>query len=110
MRFRSMAAPPRAGRPTRRGAAVNTRRRLMAIAALACGAALLAAAFGCGSDSGGSSSGGSIRGQTITVMVPYDMPQKLLDQFTAQTGVKVNYVKLGWDATHTKLVTANAAH
>jgi multiple sugar transport system substrate-binding protein len=89
---------------------VNTRRRLMAIAALACGAALLAAACGGGSDSGGSSSGGSIRGQTITVMVPYDMPQKLLDQFTAQTGVKVNYVKLGWDATHTKLVTANAAH
>ena len=89
---------------------MNTRRRLMAIAALACGAALLVAACGGGSGSGGTSSGGSIRGQTITVMVPYDMPQKLLNQFTAQTGVKVNYVKLGWDATHTKLVTANAAH
>jgi multiple sugar transport system substrate-binding protein len=89
---------------------VNQRRRVMAIGALACGAALLVAACGGGSSSGGASSGGSIRGQTITVMVPYDMPQKLLNQFTAQTGVKVNYVKLGWDATHTKLVTANAAH
>ncbi|HEX5556024.1 MAG TPA: extracellular solute-binding protein [Gaiellales bacterium] len=89
---------------------MNQRQRLMAIGALACGAALLVAACGGGSSSGGASSGGSIRGQTITVMVPYDMPQRLLNQFTAQTGVKVNYVKLGWDATHTKLVTANAAH
>jgi multiple sugar transport system substrate-binding protein len=38
------------------------------------------------------------------------MPQKLLDQFTAQTGVKVNYVRTGWDATHNKLVVANTAN
>ena len=90
---------------------MNQRRRLMTIAAVVCGASLLAAACGGGSSSssGAGGSSESIRGQTITVMVPYDMPQKLLNEFTAQTGVKVNYVKLGWDATHTKLVTANAA-
>ncbi len=84
-------------------------RRLIAIAALVLGASLLAASCGGSSSSGGASSGGSIKGQTITVMVPYAMPQKLLDEFTAQTGVKVNYQRLGWDATHNKLVVANTA-
>ena len=78
-------------------------------------AAALAVAAGCGSSgsSGGSSSSPSssesIRGQTITVLVPYKMPQNLLNEFTAQTGVKVNYVQTGWDATHTKLIVANTA-
>ena len=51
------------------------------------------------SSSGGGGSSESIQGQTITVLVPYEMPQKLLDQFTAETGVKVNYVghRLGRD-------------
>ena len=37
------------------------------------------------SSSGGSNGGSSesIRGQTITVLVPYNMPQRLLNQFTA---------------------------
>jgi multiple sugar transport system substrate-binding protein len=74
-------------------------------------AALGLAAASCGGSSSGSSGGssGSIRGQTITVLVPYVMPQKLLNQFTAQTGVKVNYVRTGWDATHNKLIVANTA-
>ncbi|HEY7258028.1 MAG TPA: hypothetical protein VH459_03115, partial [Gaiellales bacterium] len=71
---------------------------------LATAALTLAAACG-GSDSGSSGGAGgasseSIRGQTITVLVPYLMPQSLLDKFTAETGVKVNYVRTGWDATH----------
>ena len=57
--------------------------------------------------SGGSSE--DIKGQTITVLVPYRMPKNLLDQFTAETGVKVNYVVTGWDATHNKLLVANEA-
>ena len=73
----------------------------------------LAAACG-GSDSNSGDTGGggateSIRGQTITVLVPYAMPQSLLDKFTAETGVKVNYVRTGWDATHNKLLVANQA-
>src|SRR5690349_16311322 len=80
---------------------------------LATAALTLAAACG-GSDSGSSGGAGgasseSIRGQTITVLVPYAMPQSLLDRFTAQTGVKVNYVRTGWDATHNKLLVANQA-
>ena len=75
--------------------------------------ALAAAACGSGSSSSSSSGGGGssedIKGQTITVLVPYKMPQKLLDQFTAETGVKVNYVVTGWDATHNKLLVANEA-
>src|SRR5438445_7860174 len=67
--------------------------------------ALLAA---CGGSSSKSKS--SIKGQTITVYIPYKIPQKLLNQFTAETGVKVNYVVTGWDATHSKLVVANTAH
>ena len=52
----------------------------------------------------------SIRGQTITVLVPYKIPQEVIDSFTKATGVKVNYVVTGWDATHSKLVVANTAH
>src|SRR5690242_15454017 len=37
------------------------------------------------------------------------MPQSLLNKFTAETGVKVNYVVTGWDATHSKLIVANTA-
>jgi multiple sugar transport system substrate-binding protein len=90
---------------------VNGRRRAAILVAAALGLASLAASCG-GSSGGGSSSGGSsesIRGQTITVMVPYVMPQSLLDEFTAQTGVKVTYVRTGWDATHARLLVANEA-
>jgi multiple sugar transport system substrate-binding protein len=73
--------------------------------------ALVVAACGGGSSTGGSSSsaGESIKGQEITVLVPYKVPKALLDKFTAESGVKVNYVVTGWDATHSKLVVANAA-
>jgi multiple sugar transport system substrate-binding protein len=73
--------------------------------------ALLVAACGGGSSTGGGtpSTGGSIKGQTITVLVPYKVPKALLDKFTAESGVKVNYVVTGWDATHSKLVVANTA-
>ena len=90
---------------------MNGRRRAAILLAAALGLASVAASCG-GSSGGGSSSGGSsesIRGQSITVMVPYVMPQKLLDEFTAQTGVKVTYVRTGWDATHNKLLVANEA-
>jgi multiple sugar transport system substrate-binding protein len=90
---------------------VNRRLRWTVISAMATAAALFAASCGGSSSSSGSSaSSESIRGQTITVLVPYAMPQKLLSQFTAETGVKVNYVVTGWDATHNKLLVANEAN
>jgi multiple sugar transport system substrate-binding protein len=90
---------------------VNGRRRLIGLAALVLSASLLAASCGGGSSSssGGGGSSESIRGQTITVLVPYKMPQSLLNKFTAETGVKVNYVVTGWDQTHNKLLVANEA-
>jgi multiple sugar transport system substrate-binding protein len=50
-----------------------------------------------------------IKGQTINVLVPYRIPPAVISSFTKATGVKVNYVVTGWDATHTKLVVANTA-
>jgi len=90
---------------------VNRRLRWTLISAMAIAATLFAASCGGSSSSSGSSaSSESIMGQTITVLVPYAMPQKLLNQFTAETGVKVNYVVTGWDATHNKLLVANEAN
>jgi multiple sugar transport system substrate-binding protein len=90
-----------------------TRLQRLTITTLFALIALAVASCGGGSSSGDSGASGgsseSIKGQTITVMVPYVMPQKLLDQFTAETGVKVDYVRTGWDATHNKLLVANEA-
>jgi multiple sugar transport system substrate-binding protein len=83
-------------------------RRMAAVAAMAILAALAVA--------GGSTAGArdtraheNIRGQTITVLVPYRIPAEVIKAFTKATGVKVNYVVTGWDATHSKLVVANTA-
>jgi multiple sugar transport system substrate-binding protein len=75
----------------------------LAIAAAACGSSS-------SSDSSAATDTGSIRGQTINVLVPYKIPQDVIDSFTKATGVKVNYTVTGWDATHSKLVVANTAN
>jgi multiple sugar transport system substrate-binding protein len=81
------------------------------VAALAA-VAILAA---CGGSSGGGKTSlsapgkASIKGQTITVLLPYPIPKALIAQFTAKTGVKVNYTVTGWDALHSKLIVANTA-
>ena len=77
-------------------------------------ATLVVTVTACGGSSSSSSStintSSSIKGQTITVLVPYKIPQSVIDSFTKATGVKVNYVVTGWDQTHNKLVVANTAH
>ncbi len=46
-------------------------------------------------------------GSSITVVYHYPAPPKaLLDQFTTQTGVKVNWVQIGWDNLQTKIAAA----
>ena len=75
-------------------------------------AVLALAAASCGGGSSSSSGGGgseSIRGQTITVLVPYIMPQKLLDQFTAadRRQGQLRSHRLGRDPH--KLIVANTA-
>lgn len=90
---------------------LNGSKRLVAV--LAAASCLAATAAACGSssssDSSAPASSGSIKGQTITVLVPYKIPQSVIDSFTKATGVKVNYVVTGWDQTHNKLVVANTA-
>src|SRR5579864_4167992 len=85
-----------------------------------CAALVLSA---CGSSSGGGSTSGSgsgsttfkfnpnakISGQHITVLLPYAVPQSILNQFTQQTGVKLTFVTAGWDNVKAKLIVANTA-
>jgi multiple sugar transport system substrate-binding protein len=95
----------------------------MMLVAAACAAAMLMA--GCGGGGGGGGGGGTesgstgsafaprgkakIKGQQITVLLPYKIPQRLLTDFTRKTGVKVNFTVTGWDAVHSKLIVANTA-
>ncbi len=53
-----------------------------------------------------------ISGQTIDVLMPpwADLPQALLYDFTAKTGVKVNYTVAEWDAIRDKIAVAGAAN
>ena len=52
-----------------------------------------------------------ISGQTINVLMPpwANVSQALLDEFTAKTGVKVNYTIAEWDAIRDKIAVAGAA-
>lgn len=76
------------------------------VAAIA-GLALVTA--GCG---GAGSSGGSTKtkGVTITVALASDSPPKAaLQEFTAQTGIKVKWVNIDWDSLQTKISAAATA-
>lgn len=98
---------------------MRTIRRLGTGPVLAIAVALLLGA--CGSSSSGGTSGGgnssqaallshaSIRGQHITVLLPYQVSQNILNQFTQQTGVKLTYETAGWDNVKSKLIVANTA-
>jgi multiple sugar transport system substrate-binding protein len=60
----------------------------------------------------GQSGAPDISGQTINVLMPpwANMPQELLDEFTAETGVTVNYTVNEWDAIRDKIAVAGAAN
>jgi multiple sugar transport system substrate-binding protein len=83
-------------------------------AAIALSAGLVALAAACGSSPSTGSSGsasGSGSSDSITVAVAYPAPPAaLLDQFTKQTGIKVNWVNIGWDNLQTKIAAAAAAN
>ena len=83
------------------------------MAALVLSAALVALAAACGSGNNGSSGSAATSGSSnsITVAVAYPAPPAaLLDQFTKQTGIKVNWVNIGWDDLQTKIAAAMTAN
>src|SRR4029079_297752 len=53
-----------------------------------------------------------ISGQTIDVLMPpwADLPQSPLDDFTATTGVKLNYTVGEWEAIRDRVAVAGAAN
>jgi multiple sugar transport system substrate-binding protein len=72
-------------------------------------AGLVTLGAACGSSS--SSSPSASAPKSITVAVAYPAPPKaLLDQFTKQTGIKVNWVNIGWDDLQTKIAAAMSAN
>ncbi|MDX6343141.1 MAG: multiple sugar transport system substrate-binding protein [Trebonia sp.] len=80
--------------------------------ALVLSAGLVTLAAACGSSgTTGSSGGSSGSSNSITVAVAYPAPPSaLLDQFTKQTGIKVNWVNIGWDDQQTKIAAAMTAN
>jgi multiple sugar transport system substrate-binding protein len=52
----------------------------------------------------------SLKGQTINVAIAYPAPKADLAKFTAQTGIKVNWNYVQWDALQTKIASAAEAH
>jgi multiple sugar transport system substrate-binding protein len=82
-----------------------------AAVALGAGLVVLAAACGSSSPSAGGSGSSSGSSDSITVAVAYPAPPAAeLDQFTKQTGIKVNWVNIGWDNLQTKIAAAAAAN
>ncbi|MCL6454167.1 MAG: extracellular solute-binding protein [Alicyclobacillus sp.] len=66
---------------------------------------------GSSSDSNSASGASSISGQTISVVfTSTPPPQKLLDEFTKQTGVKVKWTTVAWDDLQTKITAAATAN
>lgn len=67
----------------------------------------------CGSSSPANNAGSttSEKGVTINVAIAYPPPpKKMLNAFTASTGIKVNYIYLQWDNLQTKIAAAAQAH
>ncbi len=50
-----------------------------------------------------------VSGEKIKVLLPYQIPQRLLDQFTEESGVEIEYNTAGFDSVLQKLVVANQA-
>src|SRR3984885_7762271 len=81
------------------------------VGALVLSAGLVTLGAACGSSSGSGTSASPSSPKSITVAVAYPSPPAaLLDQFTKQTGIKVNWVNIGWDDLQTKIAAAMTAN
>lgn len=71
----------------------------------------LAACSGGGGDGGTGGDSDSLEGKKITVALPNDPPpQVLLDEFTEETGIDVEWVASDWDSLQQKITTAAASN
>src|SRR5437763_4501537 len=86
------------------------RARRGVVSTVVCAAVLIIAACGSGRSSGFAPRNKvSIQGQEINVLLPYKVPERLLAEFTRESGVKVSVNVTSWDAVRSKLVVANTA-
>jgi multiple sugar transport system substrate-binding protein len=86
-------------------------RKRLGIAAVAVGALGLSVSAASGASAVRATvASSSIKGQTINVAIAYPAPKAELAKFTAQTGVKVNWDYVQWDALQTKIASAAEAH
>jgi multiple sugar transport system substrate-binding protein len=70
---------------------------------------LIGTACSAGGGTIGQSAGGT--GRSITVDMFYPSPPKaMLQRFTSQTGIKVNWVEIGWDDLQTKIAAAASSN
>lgn len=63
-----------------------------------------------GASSAGAAGSEPYKGTTINVAIAYPAPKADLAQFTQQTGIKVNWDYVQWDALQTKIAAAAQAH
>ena len=90
-----------------------TTSKLRTALAMIAGAAALGLSA-CGGDDSSSSGftdadASELDGTEIKVLMPYKVPQELLDQFTDETGIEVEYNTGAWDGVAQRLVVAHQA-
>jgi multiple sugar transport system substrate-binding protein len=89
--------------------ALRSRRRFAVLPAVAAGVLLAAGCSAGGSTIGQSTGGGSSKSITVDMFYP-SPPKAMLAQFTKQTGIKVNWVVIGWDDLQTKIAAAASSN
>ena len=90
-----------------------TTSKLRTVLAMIAGAAALGLSA-CGGDDSSESGftdadASELSGTEIKVLMPYKVPQELLDQFTDETGIEVQYNTGAWDGVAQRLVVAHQA-
>ncbi len=89
---------------------MKSRMRLGAATAAVGALALSVAGVSTASAAKATAASSSLKGTTINVAIAYPAPKADLAKFTAQTGIKVNWDYVQWDALQTKIAAAAQAH